>query len=142
MSKPEIVCLCGSTRFPDAFRKATRDLTLEGKIVLSVGFFGHDPSEAGALTEEVKKGLDELHFRKIDLADWCLFLNVDGYLGDSSRREIAYSIFAKKKKIEFLNPESGEIYMEKNAHDIGRMVASFMEGQVPSIGDSLTIKKL
>lgn len=133
MSKPEIVCLCGSTRFADAFRKANRDLTLEGKIVLSVGFFGHDPKEHGELTDEIKKNLDELHFRKIDLADWVLFLNVDGYIGDSTRREIAYSVFKKKSKIEFLNPESGEIYMNEHAHEIGRMVASFMEGKTPPL---------
>lgn len=136
MSKPEIVCLCGSTRFADAFRKANRDLTLEGKIVLSVGFFGHDPKEHGELTDEIKKNLDELHFRKIDLADWVLFLNVDGYIGDSTRREIAYSVFKKKSKIEFLNPESGETYMSEHAHEIGRMVAAFAEGKTPPLKKS------
>jgi hypothetical protein len=30
--------------------------------------------------------LDELHLRKIDLAQEALFLNVGGYLGESSRR--------------------------------------------------------
>ena len=91
---PEIVVLCGSTRFPDAFADASKRLGLEGVIVLSVSMFGH----AGDLTEEectighpVKDGLDELHKRKIDLADRVLVLNVGGYIGDSTRGEIEYA---------------------------------------------------
>ena len=64
---PEIVTLCGSTRFKAAYERETARLTLEGIIVISVGMFGHsvglDPDG------DVKKRLDELHLRKIDLCD-------------------------------------------------------------------------
>ncbi len=126
--KPEIVCLCGSTRFADEFREANQELTLQGKIVLSVGFFGHASVENRGgveLTEEIKTKLDELHLRKIDLADGCLFLNVKGYLGTSSRRELAYAI-ARRKKVEFLEPAAGETFMEENSHELGRLVAGFV----------------
>lgn len=86
---PEVVCLCGSTRFEDAYRTENRRLTLAGAIVLSVGVFGH----AGDLdlTGDQKDRLDELHQRKIDLADRVHVLNVDGYVGDSTRSEVAYA---------------------------------------------------
>lgn len=87
--EPEIVCLCGSTRFADAYREANRRLTLEGMIVLTVGVFGHD--EDGELSSATKTDLDELHRRKIDLADRVHVLNVDGYVGESTRAEVAYA---------------------------------------------------
>lgn len=90
--RPEIVCLCGSTRFKDAFIEATEQLTIVGKIVLSVGLFSHvDSKYKNVITEEVKAQLEELHKRKIDLADYILVLNVGGYIGESTRSEIEYT---------------------------------------------------
>ncbi len=89
---PEVVCLCGSTRFMDAFFEAGWQLTLEGKIVLSVGVCKHAKHHgAEALGKDVVDQLDELHLRKIDLADRILVLNVDGYIGKSTRNEIKYA---------------------------------------------------
>lgn len=100
---PTIVCLCGSTRFVNAFRDALRNETLAGKIVLSVGLLGH--AEGLDMNGLVKKALDELHLRKIDLADEVLILNVGGYVGESTRRELEY---ARKygKTVRFLEAES------------------------------------
>ena len=87
--RPTIVCLCGSVRFKEAWWAANERETLAGKIVLSVGCLGH----AGCLghPEAEKVALDALHFRKIELADEVLMLNVGGYLGESSRRELAHA---------------------------------------------------
>lgn len=94
--KPKIVCLCGSTRFMEAFQAANLQETLEGNIVLSVGcntksdadlFRGMGESEMRTL----KAKLDELHKRKIDLADEVLILNVGQYVGDSTQDEIDYA---------------------------------------------------
>src|SRR5262245_52045971 len=83
---PEIVCLCGSTRFMEAFFDAGWKLALEGKIVLSVGVCKHAADHGGeALGQEVADKLDELHKRKIDLADRVMILNVGGYIGSSTR---------------------------------------------------------
>lgn len=94
--RPKIVCLCGSTRFYDAFQQANYDLTMEGVIVLSVGFYPHATEEhghgEGVGHDGVEKvALDELHKRKIDLADEVLVLNVGGYVGGSTRSEIEYA---------------------------------------------------
>lgn len=90
MSKPKIICLCGSTRFIKTFAEVNLKLTLEGIIVLSVGAVAHSDSELG-LDEETKRKLDELHKDKIDLADEILVLNVGGYIGSSTRSEIEYA---------------------------------------------------
>lgn len=87
--RPRVVCLCGSTRFGDAFREAMRSETLAGRIVLSVGLLGNQ--EGLDMEGPVKRMLDELHLRKIDMADEVLLLNVGGYVGDSTRREIEYA---------------------------------------------------
>jgi len=91
---PKIICLCGSTRFKEAFMQANKEETLAGKIVLSVGTFPHTDSgqsPENALGEDVKKMLDELHKRKIDLADEVLILNVGGYVGQSTASKIDYA---------------------------------------------------
>ena len=107
---PKIVCLCGSTRFSEAFQKAQFDLTMAGVIVLTIGcnlktdaelFKNYSESEL----KEIKTKLDELHKRKIDLANEVLILNVGGYIGESTRSEINY---AKEhgKEIKYLEPIS------------------------------------
>lgn len=93
---PRIVVLCGSTRFYDEFQQANYDLTMRGEIVLSVGFYPHAKAEHGhgegvGHDSAEKVALDELHKRKIDLADYVYVLNVGGYIGDSTRSEIAYA---------------------------------------------------
>jgi hypothetical protein len=98
-NRPEIVVLCGSTRFYDTFQQANYDLTMAGKIVLSVGFYPHAKAEHGhgegvGHDSAEKVALDELHKRKIDLADRVLVLNVGGYIGESTRSEIAYALDA------------------------------------------------
>lgn len=105
---PLIVCLCGSTRFKEAFEQAEREQGKLGRIVLTVSMFGH----SGDLTAEecadghpVKTALDELHKRKIDLADVVLVLNVGGYVGTSTRSEIDYAE-AHGKPVSYLEPLS------------------------------------
>jgi len=87
-----IVCLCGSTKFMDAFHAAGWQLTLRDIVVLSVGVCKHAEDHGGeALGPDVAARLDELHKRKIDLAHLVFVLNVGGYIGDSTRSEIEYA---------------------------------------------------
>lgn len=101
--KPTVVCLCGSTRFADAFKEQYRKESLAGKIVLSVGVMVHAGDEPVSGEGPEKERLDELHKRKIDIADEILVLNVGGYIGDSTRGEIEYA-HAKGRKIRWLEP--------------------------------------
>ena len=112
MSKRTVVCLCGSTRFYDAFQKASYDETLAGKIVLSVGFYMHTPQtvhgEKLGCDDQQKIALDALHLDKIDMADEVLILNVGGYIGESTRRELAHAR-ATGKVVRFLEPTNAEL---------------------------------
>ena len=86
----KIVTLCGSTRFKEQFMDAQKRLTLEGCIVISVGLFGHS-GDSDVWKPGVKEMLDDMHLRKIDLVDEIFVINVGGYIGESTRREIAYA---------------------------------------------------
>ena len=86
----KIVTLCGSTRFKEQFMEAQKRLTLNGCIVISVGLFGH-LGDSDVWKPGVKEMLDDMHLRKIDLADEIFVINVGGYIGESTRREIAYA---------------------------------------------------
>jgi hypothetical protein len=131
-SRPLVVVLCGSTRFKDSFIEANFRETMAGRIVLSVGWFGHADGHVYTPTAEEKAALDELHLRKIDRADEVLVVNPpcricvgcgkpcgvtewgnsdccaedtikDSYVGESTRREIAYAE-AKGKPVRYLRP--------------------------------------
>ena len=97
VGKYKVVTLCGSTRFKDQFMEAQKRLTLAGYIVISVGLFGHagdqevwDGMDEGTLSK-TKEMLDDMHKRKIDMADEIYVINVGGYIGDSTRSEIQYA---------------------------------------------------
>ena len=97
VGKYKVVTLCGSTRFKDQFMQAQKDLTLKGYIVISVGLFGHsgdqevwENMDEGTLTQ-TKAMLDDMHKRKIDMADEIFVINVGGYIGDSTKSEIEYA---------------------------------------------------
>lgn len=107
--RPRVVCLCGSTRFYDEFQQANYDLTMQGVIVLSVGFYPHAKAQHGH-GEEVghdsaeKAALDELHKRKIDLADEVLVVSDEsGYFGMSTASEIRYAVL-HGKTVRFAEP--------------------------------------
>lgn len=97
-----VVTLCGSTRFAKEFAQANQTLTMWGAIVLAPGMFAQAPDDAdvGAkadfptITAEQKDELDALHLAKIDRSQFIHVLNVDGYIGHSTAREImfAYSL--------------------------------------------------
>ena len=97
VGKYKVVTLCGSTRFKEQFMEAQKRLTLAGYIVISVGLFGHagdqevwDGMDEGTLSK-TKEMLDDMHKRKIDMADEIYVINVGGYIGDSTRSEIRYA---------------------------------------------------
>ena len=105
----KVVTLCGSTRFKNEFMEAQKRLTLQGCIVISVGLFGHagdqevwENMDEGTLTK-TKEMLDDMHKRKIDMADSIYVINVGGYIGSSTRSEIEYAL-EHGKGVEYLEP--------------------------------------
>lgn len=102
VGKYKVITLCGSTKFKDAYLKAQKDLTLQGNIVISVGLFGHS-GDNEVWTEGTKAMLDDMHKRKIDMADEIFVINVGGYIGESTKNEIDYAI-RNGKKVNYLEP--------------------------------------
>ena len=90
VGKYKVITLCGSTRFKDDFLREQKRLTLEGNIVISVGLFGHS-GDNEVWTENTKEMLDDMHKRKIDMADEIFVVNKDGYVGTSTKSEIEYA---------------------------------------------------
>jgi hypothetical protein len=96
--KYKVITLCGSTKFKDEFIEVQKRLTMEGIIVISVGLFGHaDGDYQTVLTEEVKVMLDDMHKKKIDMADEIFVINKGGYIGLSTKSEIEYAMETGKK---------------------------------------------
>ena len=104
VGKYEVITLCGSTRFKDEFMEEQKRLTLEGNIVISVGLFGHSGDDE-VWTEDTKEMLDDMHKRKIDMADEIFVINVGGYIGSSTRSEIEYAT-ATGKTVSYLESVS------------------------------------
>lgn len=107
LHKYPVITLCGSTRFKKQFMEVQKRLTLEGNIVIGVGLFGHsgdqevwDGMDEGTLSK-TKEMLDDMHKRKIDMADSIFVINVGGYIGESTKSEIEYAK-AQGKEVRYL----------------------------------------
>jgi len=96
VGKYKVVTLCGSTKFKDDFLREQKRLTLEGNIVISVGLFWHSGDDE-VWSEGTKEMLDDMHKRKIDMADEIFVINKNGYVGTSTRSEIEYATNTGKK---------------------------------------------
>ena len=107
----KVITLCGSTRFKEDYIRVQKELSLAGNIVISVGLFGHQGDDE-VWEEGVKEMLDEMHLAKIDMADEIFVINPGGYIGASTKREIAYAS-AKGKKIYSMEPIPEELTKDK-----------------------------
>lgn len=106
----KVITLCGSTKYKDEFLMINKWLTLQMNIVISVSMFGHVDNEPLILDEKIK--LDEIHKRKIDLADEIFVINVNDYIGSSTKSEIEYAK-SKDKKVRFLSEDKDEFELWK-----------------------------
>ena len=102
VGKYKVITLCGSTKFKDDFLREQKRLTLEGNIVISVGLFGHS-GDNEVWMQGTKDMLDDMHKRKIDMADEIFVINKNGYIGSSTRSEIEYAI-STNKPVNYMEP--------------------------------------
>ncbi|MDQ0258032.1 hypothetical protein J2S74_005495 [Evansella vedderi] len=94
----KVITLCGSTKFKDQFEEVNKYLTLKGNVVISVGFF--EQSEGIDITKEQERLFEEIHRKKIDMSDEICVIDVDGYIGHSTNKEIRYAQ-AREKKVTY-----------------------------------------
>ena len=107
---PEIICICGSTKFADLHAIKRWELERNGQAICLMinylpiwyaeeqGWNGHD--HYGEIAGN-KETLDELHFRKIDLSNRIYVINKDGYIGESTQNEIDYAL-SLGKPVDYL----------------------------------------
>ncbi|MCP5016187.1 MAG: hypothetical protein GY938_13090 [Ketobacter sp.] len=102
---PNVITLCGSTKFKDHFRYANLYYTLGDNVVMSCAWFGHTDKDTWYPSEEEKILLDKVHRSKIDLSDEIVVIDVYGYIGESTLSEIKYAK-DQGKKITYLSSDA------------------------------------
>ncbi|WP_413303588.1 hypothetical protein AA0X95_26400 [Bacillus sp. 1P10SD] len=107
----KVITLCGSTKFKEQFEKANVYLTLQGNAVISLGFF--EQSEGIEITKEQEELFAKIHLKKIDLADEIFIIDVDGYIGSSTRNEIEYAT-KTGKTVRYYSQCELELHSHKN----------------------------
>lgn len=103
MEKAKVITMCGSLKFEDEIRKQTERLELEGNCVLSIIYPGNPNFDKDSYTPEQHQLFDKLHKQKIDMSDAIFVVNVNGYVGSSTKSESAYAI-AQGKEVLSLEP--------------------------------------
>lgn len=97
ITKFPVITLCGSTKFKDKFEEVRKDLTSKGNIVINLGTYEHsgdsevwegEPENAYTKT---KLMIDEMQLQKINMADKVMIINVGGYIGESTAKQIEYA---------------------------------------------------
>ena len=109
--KREIITLCGSTRFMKEFKEVERALTFEGKIPLPPAIYGK--AEKVEYSEELAKNLFDSHLDKIRISDGIFVIDIDGRLGDSTKKEVEFA----EKNGKFIRYYSKEINQIKQLLD-------------------------
>lgn len=99
MNKYKIITLCGLIKFKNEFLKIQENLTLKGNIVLIPNLLDNINKEK--IDESMRKMLKEMHIQKIDMSDAIFVINVNGYIGESTKAEIEYAK-TKNKEIVYL----------------------------------------
>ena len=97
--KAKVITMCGSLKFKDEIIKQSEKLELDGNCVLSIIY----STLQNSYTDEQMELLGRLHKQKIDMSDAIYVVNVNGYIGNSTKNEIEY---ARKKGKEIMYLES------------------------------------
>ncbi len=107
-ARSKIITLCGSVRFKEEFAFVNAELTRRGWIILAPGVFHHDILHKDQYNaEKTKTGLDKLHLEKIRMSDAVFIVDIMGYFGDSTKREISYAF---KNKIRVFYWSKGDLW--------------------------------
>lgn len=101
------ITLCGSSKFKKEFEEVSKDLTLKRNVVMGLEFYGK--SDGLLFTNDDIRVLEMIHRKKIDMSDEIFVINPDGYIGETTEKDIEYAI-KKKKKVTYLeNPKYSQL---------------------------------
>lgn len=83
----KIITVCGSLKFIREMMEVTEKMELQGNCMLVPIYNPNRPSK-DSFTEKEANMLDLAHKERIKLADAILVVNVGGYIGSSTTKEI------------------------------------------------------
>lgn len=94
----KIVTICGSMKFKDKMMEVAKDLEIKSKYIVIQCVYCDD-----RISKEEQEILAKIHYNKIEISDAIYVINVNGYIGNSTAKEIEY---AKKlgKEVLYLEP--------------------------------------
>lgn len=95
----KIITVCGSLRFQKEMIEISEKLELAGNCILAP-IYPTNPDK-DAYTDEEVLVLDKMHKEKIKLSDAILVVNVDGYIGSSTKSEIEFAKDLNKEIIYY-----------------------------------------
>ena len=84
----KIITLCGSLKFKHEMMILAEKMSLEGYCIFTPVY---PVLKNIGRTEEQLIKLREAHFKRIELSDAILVVNINNYIGDSTNSEIEYA---------------------------------------------------
>ncbi len=90
----KVITMCGSLKFQKEMMEQAQKLELEGYCVLSVVYPTNEDKDS--FTEEQFDILGKMHKQRIAMSDSIFVVNVDGYIGSSTKSEIEYARMLNK----------------------------------------------
>lgn len=102
------ITLCGSAKFEGSFHEWNKKLTLKGHTVYGLAVYpSFMEGDKNWYNEKQKITLDLVHFDKICNSDAIVVIDVDQYIGDSTRREIEWARI-QGKRVFWITPDLGK----------------------------------
>ena len=84
----KIVTLCGSLKFQKEMMTVAEKMALEGYCILTPVY---SVSKKIDITKKQLINLKEAHFKRIELSDAILVVNINNYIGESTNLEMDYT---------------------------------------------------
>ncbi len=107
----KIITICGSLKYQNEMIKIAETMELQGNCVLPVIYPARESKDA--YTQEEFAMFDKMHKEKIKLSDAILVVNVNGYIGSSTQREIEFAKSLNKEIIYYTDLEQAKTKVKK-----------------------------
>ena len=84
----KVITICGSMRYSKEMMKIAEELELKDGYADIQCVYNVDGQKYEGIYASI---LDKIHRKKIDISDAIYVVNIDGYIGNSTRNEIEYA---------------------------------------------------
>ncbi len=92
----KVITICGSMRYSKQMIKIAEELELKKGYAVIQCVYNIDGQKYEGVDASI---LDKIHRKKIDISDAIYVVNIDGYIGNSTKNEIEYAKNNGKKVI-------------------------------------------